>query len=307
MRHLLRLEAGFGFPMRVAVVDFQFHLGLKALRWAGAFVKPQIVANSTLAGSKFSNAYARNMLYGILEEVHRSVPLVRVDQHVDDLAQCAVGHQTAVIKHIVEAAEIITFACDRLRLVISPKLTICCSDVKTETLLRRGLVGPGIHFGVTRRTRDLGFDSGGSARRAVGLTRKRLCKAAKRSKRLAVIRRHTKKAPSLHRTNIWPCSSLGAAGMGIAPSTMQGIRSRAADAMCPKFGGCVTPGIAIGLPHNADPAVQARIECVKQWLVFWHNADEFVRTRACGALRLSLEQLRDRSSRPHVGGRVCPV
>ena len=45
------------------------------------------------------------------------------------------GHQTAVIKEMVEAADIITFACDRLSLVISPKSTLCCSDVKTETLL----------------------------------------------------------------------------------------------------------------------------------------------------------------------------
>ena len=52
MRHLLRLEAGFGFPMRVAVVDLQVHLGLRALRWAGALAKPQIVANSILTNSK---------------------------------------------------------------------------------------------------------------------------------------------------------------------------------------------------------------------------------------------------------------
>ena len=87
-----------------------------------------------LASSKFSNAHARIMLCGILEEVHRAVPLVTVDQYVDDLAQCAVGHQTVVIKQMVEAAEIITFACDGLSLVISHKSTLCCSDVKTQTL-----------------------------------------------------------------------------------------------------------------------------------------------------------------------------
>ena len=59
----------------------------------------------------------------------------------------------------------------------------------------------------------------------------------------------------------------------------------------------VTSSIAIGLPHNADPAVQAEIECVKQWLVFWHNDGEFVRTRVRRAWRLSLQQLRDGSSR----------
>ena len=68
--------------------------------------------------------------------------MVRVDQHVDDLAQCAVDHQTAVIKHIVEAAEIITSAFGRLSL----------ADVKTETLLG-GLLELGILF--RRRENDL--------------------------------------------------------------------------------------------------------------------------------------------------------
>ena len=46
--------------------------------------------------------------------------------------------------------------------------------------------------------------------------------------------------PMQGRANIWPCASFGAAGMGIAPSTMRGIRTRAADAVCPKSGRCVT-------------------------------------------------------------------
>ena len=85
--------------------------------------------------------------------------------------------------------------------------------------------------------------------------------------------------------------------MGIAPSTMQGTRSRAADAVCLKTGRCVTSGIALVLPHIADPAVQAGVEPIKQWLVIWQNADEFVRTRVRRGWRLSLEQLRDVSSR----------
>ena len=84
--------------------------------------------------------------------------------------------------------------------------------------------------------------------------------------------------------------------MGIAPSTMHGIRSRAVDAVCPKSGRYITSSIAIVLPHSADPAVQAGIECIKR-VCFWHNSDEFVRTRVRRAWRLSLEQLRDGSSR----------
>ena len=49
-------------------------------------------------------------------------------------------------------------------------------------------------------------------------------------------------------------------------------------------------------PTNADPAVLAEIECVKQWLVFWQTYDEFARTLVRRSWRLSLEQLREFSS-----------
>ena len=66
------------------------------------------MANSMLAGSKFSEAYARKTPYGILEEVHRS-----------------------------GLTSTITFVCDRLSLVISPKSTTCSSDVETEAFSER--------------------------------------------------------------------------------------------------------------------------------------------------------------------------
>ena len=149
-----------------------------------------MVANSILAGSKFSNAYARNMLHGILEEVQRAV--VRVDWHVDDFGARSVAKLRS--RKRLKLSKSSPFAFDRLSLVISPMSTICCSDVKMDPPLRRGLLELGILFGVTRRARDLGVGSEGGARRAVGVERKRLCKAAKPSKRLGVVRRHTKKS-----------------------------------------------------------------------------------------------------------------
>ena len=219
--------------------------------------------------------------------------LIRAEQHVDDLAQCAVGRQMAVIKQMMAAAEIISFACDGPSLVISPKSTICCSDVKTEAFLRRGLLELGINVGVARRTRGLGVDRGGVSRRAVGVMRKCLCKAAIRSKRLAVIRRHTKKATSLHSTNIWACFSFGAAGMGIAPSTMQGIRSRAADAVCPQFGRCVLPLACSTM--RTQPCRPGLGASSGGWC--FGTTLEVVRTRVCRAWRSSLEQLRYGRSR----------
>ena len=157
-----------------------------------------------------------------------------------------------------------------------------------------------LDFGVARRTVDFGVDTGGGSRRASGVIRLR--KAAKRSKRLAVTRRHTKKASSLHSTELWPCSSFEAAGVDIAPSTMQGISSHAADAVCPKSGRCVTSSSAIGSCHNADPAVKAGRERVLQ------GSDD---ARACAELGGSALSS-DKSSRwvkvrGSMRGHVCPL
>ena len=99
--------------MRVTVVDLQVHLGLRALRWTGAFAKPRIVADSILAGSKFCNAYARNMLYGILEDVHRPVPAGQGSINTWMIWLSARWSPDGSVKQTVEAAEFIAFACDR--------------------------------------------------------------------------------------------------------------------------------------------------------------------------------------------------
>ena len=84
----------------------QFHLGLRALRWLGSFFGPQKVANGILAGNNFSNAHARNMLRGILAQVHVRVPMVGIDQHVDGWAHCAVRQRAFAVRRMIDAAQI---------------------------------------------------------------------------------------------------------------------------------------------------------------------------------------------------------
>ena len=55
--HFLRLRAECGFPVRVAVVDPQVHLGLRA----GAFAKPKWWPTAYSRAASFPNAYARNI------------------------------------------------------------------------------------------------------------------------------------------------------------------------------------------------------------------------------------------------------
>ena len=54
------------------------------------------------------------MVYGI----HRPQPLVQVDQHVDHVAQCAVGWRCDEVREIVHTAEVLRNRLDKLVLVI---------------------------------------------------------------------------------------------------------------------------------------------------------------------------------------------
>ena len=58
------------FKSHIAAIDLQVHLGLRLLRWAGSFSKPIAPSNSVLAGSSYSNSYARLYLYDFFEQLH---------------------------------------------------------------------------------------------------------------------------------------------------------------------------------------------------------------------------------------------
>ena len=85
LEFLIGLGHARGFPLAVAAMDLQVHVGVRVLRWAGSHSEPIPVTTSVLAGSKFSNSYARLYLYDILEDIHYKYP-VQVGLHVDDIA-----------------------------------------------------------------------------------------------------------------------------------------------------------------------------------------------------------------------------
>ena len=176
-------------PLRVSVVDLEVHLG--------AFSSPHMVANSILAGSRRSNACARNILDGILAEMHARVPLVRVDKHVWTIWP----KQAQVARRTIEAAEIITTSCDSLDLAISPKTALCCSDLATKHLLRRGLLQLRIPFQVSGQ--HTWFRAGCDCRREAGRWRPwRHRLQTQQSERPGIIRRRTKRAASLNMTDV---------------------------------------------------------------------------------------------------------
>ena len=73
--------------MVIAARDIQVHLGLRFLRWSKSYSSPIAPCTSVLAGSKFSNTYARVYLYDFLDELHlKFSSLVVFGVHVDDIA-----------------------------------------------------------------------------------------------------------------------------------------------------------------------------------------------------------------------------
>ena len=135
--------------------------------------------------------------------------------------------------------------------------------------------------------------------------RKRLCKAAKRSKGLAVIRRHTKKPSSRHSTNIWPCASFGATRMGTAPSTLRGRVSQVwlicHVQHCQRYAPQCWPRRASG-----DRVCQAMVGFLAKLSRFRpHALTQSLEVEPGAAPRRELPL--DEGSRPHEGGHVCPL
>ena len=77
--------------MRTSVIDFQVHLGSRTLSWSLA--RRSQSKWRTAYGQVLERICQEHVFYGILEEVHSSQPNVRVEQHVGDLALCAVGRR----------------------------------------------------------------------------------------------------------------------------------------------------------------------------------------------------------------------
>ena len=82
---LATLAQTYEYPIAVSSLDLQVHVAPRVVRWAGYYSETTPIFSSILAGSKFSNSYARIALYETLERAHAMIP-DQVRQYVDDLA-----------------------------------------------------------------------------------------------------------------------------------------------------------------------------------------------------------------------------
>ena len=140
---LAKLSTSLGFPVLVAAMDLQIHVSARAPRWCSHYSFPMDVSSSILAGSKYSNSYARAYLYDMLDSLHKAVP-VTLGQHVDDLATLAHGDAASVLEMLVEAAICLRDGFASKQLVVSTKQVVTGSTHRLADNICGSLHAPGI-------------------------------------------------------------------------------------------------------------------------------------------------------------------
>ena len=176
---LVKFPTSLGFPVLVAAMDLQIHVAAKALRWCSHHSLPMDVSSSILAGSKYSNSYARAYLYDMLDSLHMAVP-VTLGHHVDDLATLAHGDATSVLEMLVEAATCLRDGFASRQLVVSTKTVVTASARQLADSICSSLHALCIPCKAARAARDLGLDSASGKHRSTRVIQARLAKARAR-------------------------------------------------------------------------------------------------------------------------------
>ena len=268
---LVKFSTYLGFPVLVAAMDLQIHVAARALRWCSHHSLPMDVSSSILAGSKYSNSYARAYLYDMLDGLHMAAPVTQ-SQHVDDLATLAHGDATSVLEMLVEAATCLRDGFASRQLVVSTKTVVTASTHQLADSICGSLHALGIPCKAARAAKDLGLDSASGRHRFTKVIQARLAKARVRLGKLAGVRRIDKRAKVPYKTDIWPVSSYGFAAMGVSTSAPKQLRTNAAAAASLKTGGCATSTIAFNYPFGSDPATKARLAVLQHWLGLWTSS-----------------------------------
>ena len=169
--NVLRECQRIGFSPRILIIDLFAQLGLRAIKFDQAYTRPCEVANSVLAGGRFSTTYAKLYLYDLLELLHAQLPL-QIDEHVDDLAQCGADtSQERLVAHMLRAAEQIHSFSRESRLEISPKTAVVTSNSSLQTSIVEGLRAIGVVAKSAKGFRDIGLDAGAGQRRQLSKPR----------------------------------------------------------------------------------------------------------------------------------------
>ena len=114
-------------------------------------------------------------------------PSVQHSIHVDDISQEAAGSELSVFAVLTEAGSTLTQALQEDGFEISSKSTLICNNRSLAGQLMKFFARRGITLGADKVGEHLGHARPSSRRHSFKYLNKRFAKAAKRTKRVAVI------------------------------------------------------------------------------------------------------------------------
>jgi hypothetical protein len=263
------------FPPVVLSLAVQMHLAPRVLQASGACSSGTQVNCSILAGCINSVPFAKSLLHSFVEAAISAHPGVKVGAFVDDLAQNVQGSIVHVLNELVDSGKLLVSLLRKLRLRISPKSMVVCSNKYIAKHVAARLGAAGIEVRHEASARDLGVSYTAGKRRVATLQNARLVKAGKRSLRIASMAKATKQARRLFTTGARPQAIWGHQVHGVAAGQMTRLRTMAARASgLFRTGRCTTTAIAPAYGEFGDPAIVCTAEVVKTWCQYWVDNPE---------------------------------
>ena len=214
---LLEAALKLGLPRREMVLCLDVLLAPREVRVGKISSPPVAPANGMLAGLKRANFFARLLLYGTLDTLHRAIPKAGPRSYVDDLTQLITGDREDVVANAVTGAWMLHLALQQLKVKVSTKSVIVGSNAGLAREVADKIRGRcGLALANSDHAADLGVDCGGS-RRCLRKTEEREEKADCKLSRIQYLGSLNKTADKLVGSGADPPKSLRARGLWHCP------------------------------------------------------------------------------------------
>ena len=313
IERLIRNAVEANYPLHIFFFDLLFHVGPRFLRWSGWLSHVILVQKSILAGARKSCAFARLIMYPIIEAWHYTVPDViegSLRSFVDDLAQSVVAErEEGFVQH---AAALMRGLADGLvsaELRISTKSRFTASHPRLAHELQQAMVRHEVPIRAATVVKDLGIDATQGKRRSTATLRGRAAKAKRKTikavklGRMATGLKH--RVARFWLSNTQPTASYGASAFGLSEAALREQRTMCSRTAQTKFGQCPLSVIAIAHGIAKDPEVQVLKLSIGFWISVWSSADATLRARLEVAWRTQLRRLfLERKASEHTWNKV---
>jgi len=262
-----------GIDIRILAIAMQVHLAPRVLRTEGCYGTVVKVSRSVLAGCRFSNAFARSVMYDILDKAGANYGMTICRQFVDDLSQNTRGKRIKeVAREAIDVSLRIKEGLEAEDFTISSKSVLVCSHKELDKEIKKGLRAKKIKLSTTYVAKDLGLDATSARVRRTTTQKSRIAKTNRRKRVAAWLRKKDRRAAKLYKSNLWPATCYGISGNGMANSTVRSLKAAAASVALGAAGQCASTAVAMMFGNKMDPEISARMTVIKDWVWLWHRA-----------------------------------